>query len=268
MTTYPISSLTAGADDPKAPILHLFGGPYLSVGGCRHEVPEGSKRLLALVAIRRGPVERRSAAGTLWPAGDDTRASGNLRSALWRLGGLGTTLIIADRYSLTLCEEIVVDVHVAGDWAIRLIQNTAGADDLVIPPCSADALDLLPGWYDDWALIERERTRQRMLHALEKLSHDFVRTARWAEAVEAAMMAVSAEPLRESAQRALIAAHLGEGNWVEGRRCYAAYRDLVRRELGTDPPDIMADVELSRRDIRPDPQTPQNGRHNHKVSAG
>ena len=49
------------------------------------------------------------------------------------------------------------------------------------------------------------------------------------------MMAVSAEPLRESAQRTLIEAHLAEGNRVEGRRTFEAYRDILDRELGTQP---------------------------------
>src|SRR5206468_12712768 len=96
---------------------------------------------------------------------------------------------------------------------------------------------------DDWVLMERERIRQRVLHALEALSRRLAGTARCAEAVEAAMMAVSAEPLRESAQRALIEAHVAEGNWVEGRRAYDAYRDPVRRELGAEPPmDLLATI--------------------------
>jgi DNA-binding SARP family transcriptional activator len=251
MATHPISSLMTGVNHSPTPILHLFGGPYVSFDGDRREVPEGSKRLLAFVAMHRGRIERRCAAGTLWPVGGDIRASGNLRSALWRLRGLGVELITADKWSLRLCDDVLVDLHVTSDWANRLIQNTAEAADLMILPWWADALDLLPGWYDDWALMERERIRQRMLHALEALSRGLTRTARCAEAVEAAMMAVSAEPLRESAQRVLIEAHLAEGNWVEGRRSYEAYRDLVRRELGVDPPaDLIADIPVPHRDPR------------------
>jgi DNA-binding SARP family transcriptional activator len=98
-----------------------------------------------------------------------------------------------------------------------------------------------PGWYDDWVLLERERVRQRLLHALEALSRQLAGAGRCAEAVEAAMMAVTAEPLRESAQRVLIQAHLAEGNWVEGRRTLEAYRDVLDRELGVQPdPELAA----------------------------
>ena len=49
------------------------------------------------------------------------------------------------------------------------------------------------------------------------------------------MTAIIAEPLRESAQRALLEAHLAESNLIEARRDFLAYRKLVRRELGVEP---------------------------------
>jgi DNA-binding SARP family transcriptional activator len=217
------------------PVIHLFGGPYVTLGGQRRDVPEGSKRLLALVALRRKRVERRHAAGTLWPFGDDNRAAGNLRSALWRLRGAGIDLLSTDKWSLTLSDGVVVDAHLVAEWAGRLIDGTDCDEDLAVSPAWIDALDLLPGWYDDWALIERERLRQRTLHALEALSRKLVGIGRYADAVDAAMLAVSAEPLRESAQLVLMQAHVAEGNLVEARRGCQLYRDLLHRELGIEP---------------------------------
>jgi DNA-binding SARP family transcriptional activator len=49
------------------------------------------------------------------------------------------------------------------------------------------------------------------------------------------MVAAQADPLRESAHRALIEAHVAEGNLSEARRDFIAYRDLVRRELCVEP---------------------------------
>jgi DNA-binding SARP family transcriptional activator len=219
----------------NTPVIHLFAGPYVTVGAQRQEVPEGSKQLLAFVALRRRRVERRNAAGTLWPFGNEDRAAGNLRSALWRLRRAGINVLVADKGSLALRAHVIVDLHVMDEWATRLIQGTAFEPDLVISSSVFDALDLLPGWYDDWALMERERIRQRLLHALEALSVRLVRVGRYGEAVDAALLAVSADPLRESARRALIEAHIAERNLAEARRSYLAYRDLVRRELGIEP---------------------------------
>src|SRR5580692_9687981 len=83
----------------KAPlVLHLFGGPFVTCEGRRLEVPEGSKRLLVFVALHRRRIERRYAAGALWPTGDDIRAAGNLRSALWRLNGAGIQVLSTDKH--------------------------------------------------------------------------------------------------------------------------------------------------------------------------
>jgi DNA-binding SARP family transcriptional activator len=240
MATSPTALLACNPDSAQAAVLHLLGGPYITLCGQRKEVPEGSKRLLVFVALRRARVERICAAGTLWPIGAELRAAGNLRSALWRLRRAGIDLIVADKWSLMLSDEVVVDLRIMEEWAARLIAGTATRDDLGVMLWHMDALDLLPGWYDDWALMERERLRQRMLHALEALSRNLVDHGRWAEAVEAALTAVTAEPLRESAQRTLIEAHLAEGNWIEGRRAFEAYRELLQRELGIEPSADLA----------------------------
>lgn len=240
MAASPTALLAHDPDRAETAVLHLFGGPYITLCGQRMEVPEGSKRLLVFVALRRARVERSCAAGTLWPVGGELRAAGNLRSALWRLRRAGIDLIIADKWSLALADEVIVDLRIIEEWAARLIGGTATRDDLRVMHWHVDALDLLPGWYDDWALMERERIRQRMLHALEALSRKLAHQGRWAEAVESALAAVTAEPLRESAQRTLIEAHLAEGNWIEGRRAFDAYRDVLRRELGTEPSADLA----------------------------
>jgi len=198
-------------------------------------VPEGSKQLLAFVALHRRRVERRQAAGALWPLGDEERAAGNLRSALWRLRRAGIDVLVADKWSLVLGTDVRVDLHAMEEWATRLIEGRPGREDLRVPAPAGDALNLLPGFYDDWVLIERERIRQRILHALEALSARLAAADRFADAIEAAMLATRAEPLRERAHRALIKAHVAEGNLTEARRIYLAYRALLQRELGIVP---------------------------------
>jgi DNA-binding SARP family transcriptional activator len=219
----------------NAPVLHLFNGPFVSIHGRPMNVPEGSKRLLVFVALRGGPVERRHAAAVLWPVGSDHRAAGNLRSALWRLKSVSVSLLRTDRDMLTLSDEVVVDVHAVVDWMARMMGDAVADDELGIIPWCFDEFDLLPGWYDDWVLVERERVRQRLLHGLEAQSRLLRTRGRVAEAVEAAMVAINADPLRESAQATLIRAHLAARNWAEGCRRYQLYRDLLRSELGVEP---------------------------------
>jgi DNA-binding SARP family transcriptional activator len=216
-------------------MLCLLGGPYVLRSGRRRSVPEGSKRLLAFVALHGGRVDRRQAAGTLWPDGADERAAGNLRSALWRLKGAGIDLLEADKFLLWLRRDIVTDVHALCDWAARVVEGSATPADMRILSWDPEAADILPGWYDDWVICERERIRQRLLHGLEAVSRALVAIGRTGDAVEAAMNAVRCEPLRESAQQTLIEAHLAEGNYVEALRAFRSYARLVRQELGIGP---------------------------------
>jgi DNA-binding SARP family transcriptional activator len=233
--------------------VHLLGGPYVSVRGDRLSVPEGSKRLLAFVALRGGPVARRHVAGTLWPIGDDGRAAGNLRSALWRLRGSGIDVLRCDKWSLSLLDDVAVDVGQLKTWADRMIAGHPTGRDLDRVKLEIGALDLLPGCYDDWTILERERLRQRVLHALEAQSRFLSAANRHADAVDAALAAVRAEPLRESAQRTLIEAYLGEDDWVEAQRTLDCYRDVLDRELGLSPsPDLVQLVDhAARRRHRP-----------------
>jgi DNA-binding SARP family transcriptional activator len=234
-------SLSTNPSLNERPRLHLLGGPYVVIGTRRIDIPEGSQRLLVFVALNGGRAERKRAAGVLWPAGNDSRASGNLRSALWRLKRANIRVLGADKCALTLNTDTYVDVSIVFAWARRIIERTARSEDLRTPEWRADALDLLPGWYDDWVIFERERLRQRMLYALEALSSQLTDAGRCAEAVEAAMTAIRVEPLRESAQRALIGAHLAAGNRIEANRVYALYREQLQRELSVEP---SADLSL------------------------
>ena len=57
-----------------------------------------------------------------------------------------------------------------------------------------------------------------------------------------ATTAVGVEPLRESAQRVLIEAHLAGGNFVEARRMYMAYHEMLGAELGLSPSVELAEI--------------------------
>ena len=80
--------------------------------------------------------------------------------------------------------------------------------------------DLLPGWSDEWLVVERERYRQLRLHALDKLCLLHAEAGRFALAIIAGLASVSSDPTRESAHRALMRAHLLEGNPSEAVRQY------------------------------------------------
>ena len=241
MLASPFMSLLPQSLEHTVPVLHLFGGPFVTLGERRVDIPEGSKRLLVFCALHRGGVDRRYAAGLLWPDVTDSRAAGNLRSALWRLRRADIQLMYAGKYTLSLRDDVLLDVEFVTSWATRLIDGSASCDDLSLIPWSIEKHVLLPGWYEDWVLSERERVTQRLLRGLEVQSRQLLQQGRPAEAVEAAMVATRADPLRESAQQALVEAYLAEGNHAEAHRRFKIFRDLLGHELGIEPsPQLSA----------------------------
>jgi DNA-binding SARP family transcriptional activator len=94
--------------------------------------------------------------------------------------------------------------------------------------------DLLPDWYDDWLVVERERFLQLRLHALEVISELLARDGYFAEAIEAGLLAVAGDPVRESAHRAVIRVHSKEGNAAGILRQYNLCRKLLG-DLGLEP---------------------------------
>ena len=78
--------------------------------------------------------------------------------------------------------------------------------------------DLLPGWYDEWLGPEQERVRQVRLTTLEHQTLQLLDQGDYLAAVHTATLAVEADPLRESAQRALIEVHIRTGNYVDAVR--------------------------------------------------
>jgi DNA-binding SARP family transcriptional activator len=112
-------------------------------------------------------------------------------------------------------------------------------DDLGHGAVAALSIDLLPEWFDEWLLLERDRWNQVRVHALEAQAERLLGLGNYSQAVEAALAAVSVEPLRESAHRLLIRVHAAEGNWSEALSQYQRYRGLVHRELRITPTDLM-----------------------------
>ncbi len=213
--------------------LEFLGGFTLSVDGRTVEVPRTLQRLIAFVGLRQ-QATRAHAVGALWPEVSEDRALGSLRTALWRLQQLGAPVIATSGEKLCLAKDVLVDVTELVR-AARLPYYTEDdrrttADLLLDGPA-----ELLPGWFDDWVLIERERLRQLCLHALEDLAEHRLRTARYGDAVQATLAAMRSEPLRESPYRLLIEIHIAEGNYSEAVQTYRSYRALLDRELGVAP---------------------------------
>ena len=218
--------------------ISLLGRFELSdAGGAPIPVAAGTQRLLALLALRGRVVHRASIAGALWPEVSDRHALASLRSTLLRIPSAARPAVAVTDVDLTLSDNLTVDFRDAQALAHRLLDgpNALNENDLATASISTLAFDLLPGWTDEWVVNEAEEWRQLRLHALEALTTQLVAHHRFADATAAAMAAIRAEPLRESAHAALIRVHLAESNQSEARRQFVRYQNLLQSELGIEP---------------------------------
>ncbi|MGR6964520.1 AfsR/SARP family transcriptional regulator [Geodermatophilus sp. URMC 61] len=215
-------SLQLGDPEPSRPVEGL---------------PHGIQRLVAQLCLAGRPA-RAAVAGRLWPDVPEDRAHGSLRSALWRLQKLAPGLVEVTGDALALADGVRVDVHELRAWARRVQDPRSELADVEVPECGIRG-ELLPGWFDDWVLLERERLRHLRMHALELAAVRLSRAGRNGDALQAAYAAVHAEPLRESAHRTVVRVHLAEGNTAEALRAYERFRAVLADELGVRPSEQM-----------------------------
>jgi DNA-binding SARP family transcriptional activator len=207
----------------------------------------GPQRLVTFLALHNRLLQRGHVAGTPWPDVPTDRANANLRASIWRIPAACRPVIDLSLRHIKLGADVSVDLTMAVALAQRLLDRPRNCQDSDLS-AEARALlsaDLLPTCYDDWALVECERFHQLRLHALEALCERLTSAERYGEAVDAGLAAVSGEPLRESAHRALIKAHMAEGNFAEAGRQYELYRRIVRDELGLEPSANLRSLMLA-----------------------
>jgi DNA-binding SARP family transcriptional activator len=223
----------------------LLGGFDISCGQEKINLPLGAQRLLGFLALQDRRVHRVMAAEQLWPNCVSARASANLRSALWQVRrGVGAAVIECGGSQLRLSPAVQVDQRSALADAHAITNSRGGsAPDLLnrhAEIIKALSQELLPDWSEDWLMLEREGWDQVRLHALETFARQLMSSERYVPALEAALRAVSIEPIRESAHRTLIEIHLAEGNSACAVKHYQRYRGMLYRELGVAPSRLMA----------------------------
>lgn len=224
--------------------LRLLDGFELERGGSLVQLPMSVQRVVAFVALKGHPVLRPHVAGCLWPESSEPHAAASLRSALWRLKRNECDVVDASGAQLRLAHDVSVDLHDALKGAGDVL---AGRDGDIRRPDLLEA-ELLPDWYDDWVLVEREYFRQVRLRALETMCERYTDAQRLDEALAMGLAALKSEPLRESAHRALIRLYLVQGNVCEALRQYRLCRRLLR-PLGIGPSDQITAL-VSRIDDR------------------
>jgi DNA-binding SARP family transcriptional activator/predicted ATPase len=187
-----------------------------------------AQSLLALLLLKRGRRHRREQlAGLLWPEMEEAKARDRLRYALWQLREkIGNAYISADRISLGFDDNSDYWLDVAA-----LEQGNPAGNSLEELAHSASAYqgELLPGFYEDWVILERERLRALFERQMDALLQQLVAAGDWGRVAASAERWISLGQIPEPAYRALMIACAKMGDTFRAvsayERCATALQD-------------------------------------------
>ena len=196
-----------------------------------------ARRLLAYLATQGQPRARDYVAFTLWPETGERQANQNLRTAVWEVREHVPAVLCSDQDRLALASGVDVDFDRMRAMARSVVSIPVDGVESVI---DRFAQELLPDWYDEWLVPARDRWLEARLHALDALAARLSGLGQHGLAIDAAVASVAIDPLRESSRRALILAHLAEGNQAAAKRAFERFREVLRDDLGVTPPPELA----------------------------
>jgi predicted ATPase/DNA-binding SARP family transcriptional activator len=228
--------------------LHLLGDFRLTCGHApvgHLDAPRLQALLAYLVLHRDAPQPRRHLAFRLWPDSREAQARTNLRQLVH---SLRRALPDADRFVHAGAQTL----RWRGDAPFRLdvaefegaLARAAAAERRGDPRALRAALeravavyrgDLLPSCYDDWILPERERLRQAVTGALERLVLLLEAQGDPRAAITHAQRLLRHDPLREETYRALMRLHAACGDRAGALRVYHTCVAVLERELAVAP---------------------------------
>ena len=223
--------------------LRLFDCWELRAGDRQIRLGAREQRLITFAALH-GKRLRSYMAGVLWPDSTEHHAQSSLRAALFLVNRDVPSLLDSDRTTIDLAPDVQVDVQ---DFRQCVTDVMAHPDEVDVGTTIRTLIggDLIPGWYDDWVLFERESLHHERVRALETLALAELNRGRARTAATAARAAMAIEPLRETPRWIEIRAHLFDGNVADAVHVYQSYARLLRCELGIDPSESLRSLVSS-----------------------
>jgi DNA-binding SARP family transcriptional activator len=195
-----------------------------------------AQSLLAYLALSAGTAHRREKlAGLLWPDADEDNARNSLRHALWRI----RKAIEPDQVAAPCLrsDELAVSFNARADYWLDVEALARDGDTLQewIEAVAVYRGELLPGFYDDWVILERERLESLVQLKMQRLLERLVEEHRWLEVVEWGERWAALGHAPEPAFRALMWAHAELGDRSRVAVVYQRCREALFNDLGIEP---------------------------------
>lgn len=171
----------------------------------------------------------------------------SLRTSVYMVSNQVPGLLTNDGQVLALSDRVAVDLHEVTNSIRQYGQPGFKLSDENCLAC-LHCGELLPGWYDDWVVLEQQRLRNLRLRAFLVLARQWLDEGEAHKAVEAAEGALELETLHESAVALLIRAELKAGNRARALQTFEAFRTNLEIELGIEPSEHLTKLAA---DIHP-----------------
>jgi WD40 repeat protein/DNA-binding SARP family transcriptional activator len=225
----------------------LLGQFDLRLDGIAIDLPSRTEQsLLAYLILNAGTSFRREQlAGMLWPDAAETNAKGYLRQATWRIRRAikdrspdSPDYILSNKISLAFNHQLPfsVDTH--------LLEKGTGKTALdLLEEISLYQGDLLPGFYEDWVILERERLRTVFDRKMHRLLQCLVDDQNWEGVIQQAERWISLGETPEPAYRALMIAYASLGDKGKALTTFMRCLDALEQELGVGPADETVQLE-------------------------
>ncbi|MCX6360850.1 MAG: AAA-like domain-containing protein [Armatimonadetes bacterium] len=197
---------------------------------------------LALLPGRRHP--REALADMLWPESDDSRHSLSMALTFIRhevevRHKLPEGAVLrTNRMAVSVDDDVVTSDAARFDAALTAASAASAASDAeamierLVEAVGLYRGEMLPGFYDEWAIEEQHRHRERFLDALERLVVAATRCDRPDFALEHALLLVAEDPFREAPYRHAAALYLALGRRDRAARLCAEMEKRIHGELG------------------------------------
>ena len=195
-----------------------------------------AQSLLAHLLLNPVAQRRERLAGLLWPDSSEANARRNLRQALWQirraLGDQADALLLVD--DVTIAFNTATDYWLDVECVAQPLEEAGTADDLM-RAVTVYTGELLPGFYDEWVQLERERLQAQFERKLTLLLERLVEGQRWADVLHWGERWIALGYTPEPAYRALMMAHAGLGDMASVAESYRRVVEALERDLDVEP---------------------------------
>jgi DNA-binding SARP family transcriptional activator len=234
--------------------IFLFGGFQLANDEdttANSKMTRGVKALLAYLLLFRHRLHAREVlAGLFWGEHSEDRARSCLSTAIWRLRQAlepegtpkGTYLITTSMGEVGFNQESShwLDVAEFEERLSPFLRSPSQQGEAQDPGKLQGALelytgDLLEGFYDDWALRERERLRLLYMKSLVHLMRCYKEHNEYEKSLACGLQILNHDPLREEIHREVMRLYQESGQRAMAIRQYRICSQILEEELGVCP---------------------------------